>query len=75
MTNVTLEQLNDGVDLAIHLHNEATTNQYQSQKRNHLRYLGQCLKTMKEQINKERERDKDTQECGCGRESPCAMSG
>ena len=73
MTNKILDKLNDGVDLAIHLHNEATTNEYKKEKSNHLRYLGQCLKVMKEQIDDGRKRIKDTEECGCGRESPCEV--
>lgn len=68
MTNKLLEQLYDGVDLAIHLQNEATTNKIEKEKNNHLRYLGQCLKIMKDQIYDAREREQCTEECECRRE-------
>jgi hypothetical protein len=74
MTNKILDKLNDGVDLAIHLHNEATTNEYKKEKSNHLRYLGQCLKVMKEQIDDEREREQSAEEHKCGREDTVAVS-
>ncbi len=73
MTNKLLNNLYDGVDLALHLQNEATENKIESEKRNHLRYLGQCLRVMKEQIDDGRKRIKDTEECRCGRESPCEV--
>ena len=73
MTNKLLNNLYDGVDLALHLQKEATENKIESEKKNHLRYLGQCLSAMKEQIDDGRKRIKDTEECGCGRESPCEV--
>ncbi len=38
MTNKLLNNLYDGVDLALHLQREATENKIESEKKNHLRY-------------------------------------
>ena len=65
MTLKTIEQMSDAVDLANHLYNTATNSENNIEKRNNLRYLGQCLKSMKEHIDDSRERIKDTQECRC----------
>ena len=73
MTKELLNNLNDAVDLAIHLQKEANENKIQTEKKNHLRYLGQCLRVMKEQIDDGRKRIKDTKECGCRGESPCSL--
>jgi len=73
MTNKLLNNLYDGVDLALHLQNEATENKIESEKRNHLRYLGQCLRIMKEQIDDGRKRIESTEESGCRRETPCEV--
>ena len=73
MTKELLNNLYDAVDLAIHLQKEANENKIQTEKKNHLRYLGQCLRVMKEQIDDGRKRIKDTKECGCRGESPCSL--
>jgi ribosomal protein RSM22 (predicted rRNA methylase) len=73
MTKELLNNLNDAVDLAIHLQKEANENKIETEKKNHLRYLGQCLRVMKEQIDDGRKRIKDTKECGCRGESPCSL--
>jgi hypothetical protein len=65
MTLKTIEQMSDAVDLANHLYNTATNSENNIEKRNNLRYLGQCLKSMKEHIDDSRERIKDTKECRC----------
>ena len=73
MTKELLNNLYDAVDLAIHLQKEANENKIETEKKNHLRYLGQCLRVMKEQIDDGRKRIKDTEECGCRGESPCEV--
>jgi hypothetical protein len=73
MTKELLNNLYDAVDLAIHLQKEANENKIETEKKNHLRYLGQCLRVMKEQIDDGRKRIKDTEECGCRGESPCSL--
>lgn len=73
MTKELLNNLHDAVDLAIHLQKEANENKIETEKKNHLRYLGQCLRVMKEQIDDGRKRIKDTEECGCRGESPCSL--
>jgi hypothetical protein len=73
MTKELLNNLYDAVDLAIHLQKEANENKIETEKKNHLRYLGQCLRVMKEQIDDGRKRIKDTKECGCRGESPCSL--
>jgi len=56
MTKELLNNLYDAVDLAIHLQKEANENKIETEKKNHLRYLGQCLRVMKEQIDDGRKR-------------------
>jgi len=73
MTKELLNNLTDAVDLAIHLQKEANENKIETEKKNHLRYLGQCLRVMKEQIDDGRKRIKDTEKCGCRGESPCSL--
>jgi len=73
MTKELLNNLYDAVDLAIHLQKEANENKIETEKKNHLRYLGQCLRVMKEQIDDGRKRIKDTEKCGCRGESPCSL--
>jgi ribosomal protein RSM22 (predicted rRNA methylase) len=73
MTKELLNNLNDAVDLAIHLQKEANENKIETEKKNHLRYLGQCLRVMKEKIDDGRKRIKNTEECGCRGESPCSL--
>ena len=65
MTQKIIEQMSDAVDLANHLYNTANDSENNNEKRNNLRYLGQCLKSMKEHIDDSRERIKDTKECRC----------
>jgi len=65
MTTKLIDQLTDGVDLAVYLHSKVNDTEELNEKRKSLRYLGQCLKAMKEQINDDRERNKDTTECRC----------
>jgi hypothetical protein len=65
MTLKLIEQMSDAVDLANHLYNTANDSENNNEKRNNLRYLGQCLKSMKEHIDDSRERFKDTKECRC----------
>jgi len=65
MTTKIIDQLADGVDLAVYLHSKVDDAEELNEKRNSLRYLGQCLKAMREQINDDRERTKDTTECRC----------
>ena len=46
MTNKLLNNLYDGVELALHLQNEATENKIEIEKKNHLRYYrGQQVTT------------------------------
>ena len=67
MTTKLIDQLTDGVDLAVYLHSKVNDREELNlnERRESLRYLGQCLKSMKEQINDDRERNKDTTECRC----------
>lgn len=67
MTTKLIDQLTDGVDLAVYLHSKVNDREdlNLNDRRDSLRYLGQCLKAMKEQINDDRERNKDTTECRC----------
>lgn len=73
MTNKLLDNLKDAVELAMYLQKEATENKIENDKKTNLRYLGQCLRVMKEQINDGRQRLKDTEECRCRGEGPCAL--
>ena len=67
MTTKLIDQLTDGVDLAVYLHSKVNDREdlNLNDRRDSLRYLGQCLKSMKEQINDDRELNKDTTECRC----------
>ena len=67
MTTKLIDQLTDGVDLAVYLHSKVNDREELNlnERRESLRYLGQCLKSMKEQINDDRERNKNTSECRC----------
>ena len=67
MTTKLIDQLTDGVDLAVYLHSKVNDREELNlnERRESLRYLGQCLKSMKEQINDDRELNKDTTECRC----------
>jgi hypothetical protein len=65
MTQQIIEQMSDAVDLANHLYKTAQNSEDKNEKRNNLRYLGQCLSSMKKHIDDSRERIKDTEECKC----------
>ena len=65
MIQKLLDQMTDAVDLANYLHKQATESTNNKDQRNNLRYLGQCLKAMQENINDNRKRIKDTSECKC----------
>ena len=74
MTLKLFNQMTDAVDLANHLYETATNSENNNEKRNNLRYLGQCLKTMKEHLDDPRNRTESTAECECRGASPCTVS-
>ena len=46
-----LHNLNDGVELSIKLFNEANDSQDRKERREKMRYLGMCLRSIKHGIN------------------------
>ena len=65
MIQKLINQMTDAVELANYLHKQATESEDTKEKRDNLRYLGQCLKSMQEHINDSRERIKDSTQCRC----------
>lgn len=51
MTSNILNQISEGLDLAIYLHNEINNEENEKKKKNQIKYLGQCLIAMKENLN------------------------
>lgn len=48
--NKILENINDGINLAITLHRAADESKNRTDQRHHLRYLGTCLHSLKDTI-------------------------
>ena len=46
-----LENINDGINLAITLHKAADESENRTDQRHHLKYLGTCLRSLKDTIN------------------------
>lgn len=46
-----LENINDGINLAITLHKAADESENRTDQRHHLKYLGTCLHSLKDTIN------------------------
>ena len=68
MTTKTIQTVSEGLDLALYLQNEIENEQDSKRIYKQVKYLGQCLKSMKEHLNAGRDNEL-SEECQCGRES------
>jgi hypothetical protein len=68
MTSKLNQTVSEGLDLALYLHNEIEKEEDTKRIYKQVKYLGQCLKSMKEHLNAGRDNEL-SKECQCGRES------
>jgi|TARA_X000001388_G_scaffold64365_1_gene50573 hypothetical protein len=68
MTSKLIQTISEGLDLALYLQNEIEKEQDSKRIYRQVKYLGQCLVSMKEHLNAGRDNELP-KECQCGRES------